>query len=194
MDIVDSGGINAEGYVFYDKGSYSDGWRYLQATPADLRVIDGVPTVDSTADGYSSASTGYVYGYYRTSGGASNTTVGTNTNIGTGKANTNALVTKMGESAYSSSSGPSKTANYAARLCYILEYAGYDDWFLPSSYELNLMYTNLKQAGLGGFADALYWSSSEADDNYAWTQKFSVGSQFNYGRGFEYMVRPVRAF
>ena len=44
----------AGGYIFYDKGYYSDGWRYLEAAPADLRVIDGVPTVDVNTPGYDS--------------------------------------------------------------------------------------------------------------------------------------------
>ena len=42
----------AGGVIFYDKGEYSDGWRYLEAAPADLVLLDGVPTIDLTFDVY----------------------------------------------------------------------------------------------------------------------------------------------
>lgn len=197
-------------YVFYDKGLYSDGWRYLGAAPADLRVVDGVPTVDSTLSGYSSAPDGYRFGYYRTSDSGSNLFINgttkynssdcTGTAIGTGKSNTQMLVSAMGSETYSLSSGSSKTANYAARMCDILTYTVggvvYDDWFLPSKDELNLMYTNLHMKGLGHFGDYTYWSSSEYgnDAYYAWRQGFSDGFQYYNPRNTNYRVRPVRAF
>lgn len=42
----------AGGIVLYVMGSFSDGWKYLESAPADLRVVNGNPTVDSTAEGY----------------------------------------------------------------------------------------------------------------------------------------------
>ena len=33
----------AGGIVFYDKGEYSDGWRYLEAAPGFLCMVDGKP-------------------------------------------------------------------------------------------------------------------------------------------------------
>ena len=204
------------GYVFFDKGDATDGWRYLEAAPADLRVVDGVPTVDSNESGYSNASTCYYFGYSRTSDYGSNLYVNgtttynaadcTGTAIGTGKTNTQLLMNAMGAESYSAGSGSSKTENYAARLCDILTYTvnevTYDDWFLPSKDELNLMYVNLNKACLGGFANDgyyydRYWSSSEYDNNsnYAWIQDFYSGDQYNYySRDNSYRVRPVRAF
>ena len=85
----------AGGIVFYDKGSYSDGWRYLEAAPS----------------GYES------YGKW---GGYGTSVDGTSKGIGTGKANTEAIVKKLG------------SGDYAAKFCYDLELGGYDDWFLPS--------------------------------------------------------------
>ena len=209
------------GYVFYDCDEDNDsgnadglistecGWRFLEAAPADLRVVDGVPTVDSNASGYLSGTYFFVFGYYRTTDDGSNLYVNgtttynaadcTGTAIGTGKANTQLLVNAMGAETYSIYSGASKTGNYAARLCDFLTYTvngvTYDDWFLPSKDELNLMYMNLHEAGLGGFASSSYWSSSEYNDYsyYAWIQYFSGGSQ-PYYRYYDNRVRPVRAF
>ena len=76
------------------------------------------------------------------------------------------------------------------------DYAGgsQSDWFLPSVGEAMLMYTNLRQQGVGGFASDGYWSSSEIDANYAWYQSFNYGDQgFDYKPNTNY-VRPVRAF
>ena len=206
----------AGGYVFYDKGYYSDGWRYLEAAPADLRVVDGVPTVDSNASGYSNAFPEIRYGLYRVADNGSNLYINgtttynaedcTGTAIGTGSANTQLLVNAMGAETYYSdnNSDSGKTANYAARLCDILTYTvngvTYDDWFLPSKDELNLMYINLKQKKLGGFADVYpyyYWSSSEYITNsiFAFRQNFNNGDKDSgAARAVSLRVRPVRAF
>ena len=76
------------------------------------------------------------------------------------------------------------------------DYAGgaKTDWFLGSIGEMMLMYTNLRQAGVGGFSTDAYWSSSEADDGVAWCQVFASGGQVDANKGTALYVRPVRAF
>ena len=69
-----------------------------------------------------------------------------------------------------------------------------DDWWLGSIGEMMLMYTNLRQAGVGGFSPDYYWSSSEVVDFLAWFQNFGYGDQNFNGKSFTYSVRPVRAF
>ena len=225
LEIYKVGDIGpAGGYIFYDCDADNDtgnsdglistevGWRYLEAAPADLRMVNGVPTVDSSLSEYSSGRTVFGFGYYRTSDGGINKYVNgtvihnlsdcTGTAIGTGKSNTQLLVSAMGMDAYSEQSEPEKTGTYAARLCEILSYTvngvTYDDWFLPSKDELDLMYTNLKCNGLGGFVGNVYWSSSEYVNknfiNSAWKQGFDDGIQSSYGRSRGFMMRPVRAF
>ena len=82
----------------------------------------------------------------------------------------------------------------AKKACEELSLNGYDDWFLPSKDELNLMYENLHKKGLGGFTDYNYWSSSESNNNGVWFQRFESGNQdFSVKYGY-YMVRAVRAF
>jgi hypothetical protein len=115
--------------------------------------------------------------------GCYGTTIGgTGTGVGTGAANTAAIVAGCGES------------GIAARICNDLVLNGYSDWFLPSKDELNLMYQNLKLAGIGGFADNYYWSSSEYSSDDAWVQYFFNGFQGYYNKNYSTRVRAVRAF
>jgi len=128
--------------------------------------------ISATAD----QSTGAEWGCSGTAVGASSTA------IGTGQANTTAIVNGC------------LTAGIPARLCNDLVLNGYDDWFLPSKDELNLMYVNLHTQSLGGFASSVYWSSSEGGANYAVQQSFSENlsgytSKINVDR-----VRAARAF
>ena len=159
----------AGGLVFYDKGFYSDGWRYLEAAPAD-------------------------YAYSMKWSNVTGTLVGTQTAIGTGQANTTAIIGQAGH--YDSAA-----KNCNDKNMYIVETAtNVGDWFLPSQDELNLMKQNLYLASpsLGGFTiGRFYWSSSESmgsgstealgmyvADTYNWYNK-------SYGSGY---VRAIRSF
>ena len=173
----------AGGLVFYDKGSVSNGWRYLEAAPTDI-VLDGT-------DGR------YLYGYYQTYSGGSPVSVGaTATVVGTGQANTTALVNVMGTTAYTSMGGSVTTGNYAARLCDIYVIDTFEDWFLPSKDELDLMHDNLKLNGWGGFAaTGFYWSSSEVAAGSASVRIFdSSGNKYTYDKYHLGHVRPIRSF
>ena len=69
-----------------------------------------------------------------------------------------------------------------------------DDWWLGSIGEMMLMYTNLRQAGVGGFSTAVYFSSSEYSLNSFWGQYFWTGEHGTYAKVNSYYVRPVRSF
>ncbi len=150
----------AGGLIFYDKGSVSNGWRYMEAASSD-QYTGGIVWWN----------------------GSWVTTGATTTGIGSGSANTTAIIAAQG------------TGSYAASVCANLVLGGYDDWFLPSKDELNLMYTNLKAAGNGSFASAWYWSSSETNVSYASDQYFGDGRQSNLGaKSGGCVVRAVRAY
>ena len=51
--------------------------------------------------------------------------------------------------------------NSAKTACDGYRLNGYSDWHLPSKEELNALYVNLFQLGVGGFVDHTYWSSTE---------------------------------
>ena len=68
------------------------------------------------------------------------------------------------------------------------------DWYLPTSGLLALMYTNLKASNIGGFEDALYWSSSENDIDTARTRDFTNDTAGTRDKGLYARVRPVRDF
>lgn len=204
----------AGGWIFYDCDADNDPnvnngkgeddlisseckWRYLETAPADLCLVNGVPTIDSSTAGYAGGEQYFRFGYYRKTSGGSNVELSTKTGIGEGYSNTEILVDKMQESAYTSSSGTGTTADYAARLCDVLEYEvngkGFTDWFLPSFGELKLMCENLHEQGVGSFASYNYWSSSE--DGAARASRFYFGGdQYDNARYLAYRVRPVRAF
>jgi hypothetical protein len=157
----------AGGIVFYDKGEFSDGWRYLEAAPAETE-------------------------FYAPCGTYGQTVAKTNTKTGFGKQNTVLMTEKLkalGES------------DCAAQLCAGLNYGGLSDWFLPSKDELNLMFTVLKENGLGNFKPEYdktdqthaYLSSSKAHSGYTWGQSFINGLQAAYKTG-TYSVRAIRAF
>jgi hypothetical protein len=92
------------------------------------------------------------------------------------------------------------TGTYAAKLCTDLTIDGNNDWYLPSRYELNLMYMNIgpgaaaPYTNIGGFTATHYWSSTEVDSNNAWYQLFLLGGQFTGAKNTGYKVRAIRAF
>jgi hypothetical protein len=150
----------AGGIVFYDKGNDKDGWRYLEAAPAETEAqcewgLSGV----------------YIY---------------TRPYLGRGAENTETIIQNL--KIYGGK-------NRAAQYCAALETGSVTDWYLPSKDELNILYKNLKKAGLGGFKDTWYWSSSLLDEEFAWSQLFKSGQQYNANKKSElYTVRAIRSF
>lgn len=89
------------------------------------------------------------------------------------------------------------TAGRASRLAADSSAEGFTDWFMPSIGELNLIYSNLKLAGLSNLNGADYWSSTQDVTNpggsaqYQW---FGGGSSGPTDKNNTLSVRPIRAF
>ena len=130
--------------------------------------------IAATAD--QGASTQWYNGGYTTTGA-------TATAIGTGSANTTAIIASQGN-----------TGIYAAKICRDYAGGGYTDWYLPSKDELNLLFLN--KVAIGGFADTWYWSSSESESpaSFAWSQILFRGGQREMTKHTTYYVRAVRTF
>jgi hypothetical protein len=180
-DIGPGGGV-----VFYDAGVRKAWGQYMEAAPVEVEGV-GLPwkrlnAVDRRTPVYRD-SKGQPARIKRVRSKA----------IGMGQINTAAIVRAYGR------------GRYAARYADAMVLNGYNDWFLPSKDELNVMYSILSTAypSIGSYARSFYWSSSEYDFNNAWTVNFKDGQQFDREKwllpdalnGVKALrVRPVRAF
>ena len=138
--------------------------------------------------------------------GNTNVAIGTlGTAIGTGYANTLAIVQQADGGTAAEKAGTKSRA-----------YGGPNnltDWFLPSKDELNQMCKWARGvawvsdatvctggaintgSGASGFVANFYWSSSEFDASNAWVQSFANGVQgFSTKNSGGFYVRPIRVF
>ena len=114
-------------------------------------------------------------------------TPGTSYAVGSGAANTKAIIDNCA------------TAGIAARVTSNLTYAGFSDWFMPSLDEMTAIYNNLynRTPSLGGFTGLDYGSSSQGTfgagyQAYWWFGAGALSGQTNKNLAVAY--RPVRAF
>jgi hypothetical protein len=118
--------------------------------------------------------------------GCQGTYIGTSTALGTGMANTRAIVNGCG------------TAGIAARICDDLVLNGFSDWYLPSKDELNKLNGNGAAIGMIDFSiTRIYWNSSEYDATYPWHQYFDPsesGQYHSFSKKGHVLVRAVRSF
>lgn len=91
--------------------------------------------------------------------------------------------------------------SYAASLCEELVITGegivFDDWYLPSLHELQLLYTN--RTIVGGFnqINGIYWSSTETTSEpefRAWEIEFKFGTKLEDDKDLPNQVRCIRKF
>ena len=68
------------------------------------------------------------------------------------------------------------------------------DWRLPTKRDLNLMYGVYINGNGARLNTYYYWSSSEQNDIYAWTQYLFSGAQTSVNKLNTHCVRAVRVF
>jgi hypothetical protein len=184
---------------------YWDGneWQLIPAPfpmiDTTLHICDGVPSWGPCATNYSIGDPGPAGGrvFYVTDGGLHGleaalsdqgstiqwgcfgTSVSTGTAVGTGAQNTAAIVAAC-------------EAGTAAYLADIHTQLGFDDWFLPSKGELDLLFS--AKDVVGGFASSFYWSSSQASATHAWLRPFISNLQRSDFKFAAIGVRAIRAF
>ncbi len=107
--------------------------------------------------------------------------------INSGKLNTFIIYAVQGEG---------NAVKYAARACIqgLIAVTGinYGDWYLPSPYELGLLYS--QKAVVGGFVSSKYWSSYENNTTSATCQDFNDGSFHIEDKSTINGVRAIRSF
>lgn len=148
----------AGGFIFYDKGIETNGWRYLEAAPYDIP----------------SKQWGKFHTLVNTPGEG----------FGSGRENT-ARIIAFHDGLTGFYGNPKQyddvsDGTVAAKACAELTINGFNDWHLPSKAESYEMYKSLHLQGLGDFdSRELYWTSTEhsAGDNTAIATDFDNGSQ-----------------
>ena len=175
-------------------GTYSGtGQTYVSFTKAapSLAIGDSffggkIAYLDGNGCGFVAATSEQSSQIRRWHNGSNTTTGATGTAIGTGLANTNAIISSQGGA----------TGSYAAGICadYSVTDGGvtYDDWYLPSEDELNQLYIN--RAEIGGFASSYFWSSTESSITKARYQYFNGGNKSSLSKSGSLYLRAVRTF
>jgi len=166
---------SAGGLVFYDKGFYADGWRYLEAAPKNW--TDSADDPGRSCWDYDEAvfkDTGELYFYTSPNYEIS----GTCAYAGCGAGNTDRIVQSQ------NARGREQTA---AQICdaLVTENGGwlYDDWFLPSAEEIMLLDAYADSFSGYSLSGNTYWTSTEASGGHAYsilkyTDGFRVKKQY----------------
>ena len=106
-----------------------------------------------------------------------------------GLSNTNAIIAQTGVAA---------TTSYAAGISRLHNGGGFNDWYLPAQWELNMCYNSAaivnKNLPTNGFIlQNGYFSSTESNFSSAWGQSFVLGvSQSTVSKNSNIAVRAVR--
>jgi hypothetical protein len=114
-------------------------------------------------------------------GCSSNVPNATLTTLGGGEDNSTAIENACG-------------ASGAVKLCRDYKYGKYDDWYLPSIGELELIYKSLKETDKEKFSIGYYWSSTQKDVSTAYRYGFLGGNSGDALKTSNQFVRAVRKF
>jgi hypothetical protein len=163
------------GFVFYDAGNYSRGWRYLEVAP-DYWVERGYDIQLFWINLVFNEEVLKNSEFYHVKD--------TSSKVGMGKANTNKIAAFYGN------------GQYPASLCRELVLNGKDDWFLPSAGELEKLMILLEETTLPIklSSNGVYWSSTLEEvfiANVAYIDSKQIGTLAILN---EAHFRPIRAF
>jgi hypothetical protein len=163
----------AGGWIYYDKGNYSDGWRYLETAPRSAEAsVSKTRTIKSGSEG----------------------SIGLSREIGTGKRNTELIIQSLLPDILRSNLNQDDfTIIKAARICANMELNWFKDWFLPSRSELSRLeiLTN-RMNNFAEFTLSYYCSSSGSEDTIGFSPPGNRG--FADRNAPNFLVRAIRAF
>jgi len=145
------------GIVAYDKGEYTNGWRYIEVATSDLAIEEWGCNENSVVRAqFDEIGTGY-----------QNTIANIQSHNNLTNYYTNPIIC-------SAANNGSLTAKTALDLV-----INSNNWFIPSIDELEIIRTNLAPLNLGNFDSAYYWSSTEFDISKAKCLNFADGTTEN---------------
>lgn len=168
-DVGPSGGI-----IAYDKGTFTNGWRYIEAAQNDLNIQE--------------------WGCFN-----GQVTDANFEQIGTGFQNSVAIA-NFHDNLTNYYNNPSVCSNLSngsvsSKTALNLDINSTIDWFIPSKSELQLLYTNLHNTGLGNFTNSTYWSSSEASISTSKCINFVNGATVTLDKNTAFIkTRAIRYF
>ena len=88
------------------------------------------------------------------------------------------------------------STSYAAGIARLFAGGGFSDWYLPSTWELNMCFNSAaivnKIAGVTPFLTSTYWASTETNATSGNTKTFTNGSSSNFSKNSGNQVRAVR--
>lgn len=146
-----------EGIVAYDKGSFEDGWQYIETLQTDLLSEEwGCTQADVNQANYNNIGSGW--------------------QASVAIANYHNNLDNYFENPEICSSENNGTVTAISALTYTNEsMEDYPNWFIPSIEELQLLYDNLHTQGLGSFSNGIYWSSTQVDAELVKALNFETG-------------------
>ncbi len=145
------------GIVAYDKGEYTNGWRYIEIATSDLAIEEwGCNSSSVAASQFDEIGTGYQ---------------NTIANIQFHNNLTNYYTNPIICNAANNGTLTAKTA--------LEQVINSNNWFIPSIDELEAIRTNLAPLNLGSFDAGYYWSSTEFDVSKAKCLNFTDGETEN---------------
>lgn len=152
------------GYVFYDKGETTNGWRYLEAAPSKLQT------------------TSFSYFRWVSTSCAANTFLnGIQNTIGTGFENSVII------------SNFCNYNSVGATMCMNTSLNGQNDWFLPSIDELKELY-KLKFTNLITFDNVDLLSSSQSSNSLCFAVNINTGNSFTSNKTNQFQAWQIRRF
>lgn len=164
----------SSGIIVYDKGVFSNGWRYIEAAPSDIISEEWGCTNNAIANAQY-------------------------TSIGSGYQNSIAIANfHFSLTNYFSNPGICSTLNngsVTAKTALTQTINNQNDWCVPSIEELQLLYQNLHQENSGNFTSTNYWSSSEHSTSKAKCLNFGSGQLITLDKNQELVkTRLIRYF
>lgn len=166
------GSTGQQGIVFYDKGFYHEGWRYMEVFSTGLDALQwgcsntSVSEVNSSAIGKGYHNSCEIANFHDSLGGYYSNPQQCN------EANDGTVAAKQA----------------------LLHNTLTSNWFVPTEDELREIYENLYLGGFGNITPDRYWTSTQLSNSEAMTIDFETGNAIPTQKNTNYKVLLVRYF